>query len=54
MARESNITQTMINAAADAILAGGTRPSARSVRAAIGFGSMTGTADIRVKIGLSG
>lgn len=41
MARESNITQTMINAAADAILAGGTRPSARSVRAAIGFGSMS-------------
>lgn len=41
MARESNITQGMVNVAADSVLASGSRPTARNVRAAIGFGSMS-------------
>lgn len=41
MGRETTITQAMINAAADQILAGGSKPTARSVRAAIGGGSMS-------------
>ena len=40
MAREATITQEQINAAADAIRAGGTKPTARAVREAVGGGSM--------------
>lgn len=40
MAREASITQEQINAAADAIRATGTKPTARAVRDAVGGGSM--------------
>ena len=40
MAREATITQEQINAAADAIRASGTKPTARAVREAVGGGSM--------------
>lgn len=40
MAREATISQEQVNAAADAIRAGGTKPTARAVREAVGGGSM--------------
>lgn len=40
MAREATITQEQVNAAADAIRATGTKPTARAVRDALGTGSM--------------
>ena len=40
MAREATITQEQVNAAADAIRANGSRPTARAVRDVIGAGSM--------------
>ena len=40
MAREATITQEQVNAAADAIRASGTKPTARAVREAVGGGSM--------------
>ena len=40
MAREATITQEQVNAVADSIRAGGTKPTARAVREALGGGSM--------------
>lgn len=40
MAREATITQEQVNAAADTIRAGGTKPTARAIREALGGGSM--------------
>lgn len=40
MAREATITQEQVNAAADAIRAAGTKPTARGVRETLGGGSM--------------
>lgn len=40
MTREATITQEQVNAAADAIRAGGAKPTARAVREAVGSGSM--------------
>lgn len=40
MAREATITQEQVNAAADAIRAGGAKPTARAVRESLGGGSM--------------
>lgn len=40
MAREATITQEQVNAAADAIRAGGAKPTARAVRETLGGGSM--------------
>ena len=40
MAREATITQEQVNATADAIRAGGTKPTARAVLQALGSGSM--------------
>lgn len=40
MARESSITQEQVNAVADAIRAGGSKPTARAVRDHLGAGSM--------------
>lgn len=40
MTQERGITQAMVSAAADAIAASGQRPTARSVRASVGGGSM--------------
>lgn len=40
MAREATITQEQVSAAANAIRASGTKPTARSVREQLGTGSM--------------
>ncbi len=40
MAREATITQEQVNAAADAIRAGGAKPTARAIRDQLGTGSM--------------
>lgn len=40
MAREASITQEQVNAAADAIRAGGAKPTARAIRDHLGTGSM--------------
>ncbi len=40
MAREATITQEQVNAVADTIRAGGSKPTARAVREALGGGSM--------------
>lgn len=40
MAREATISQEQVNAAADAIRAGGVKPTARAVRESLGAGSM--------------